>query len=79
MTITIDKPVGLRNGTGRVASTKADQTRIILTYLTGLGGRKFVVPHPNAFGEYIVNLGNAYESPMSNSDGSYPKAGSIHS
>lgn len=49
--------------------------RIVLTNLEGLEGRKFVCPNIN--GEILVNLGNAYDNPVSYSDSSYPALGKV--
>jgi hypothetical protein len=49
--------------------------RIVLTNLAGIEGRKFVCP--NASGQVLVNLGNAYDNPMDYRDDKYPTPGKV--
>jgi hypothetical protein len=49
--------------------------RIFLTNLTGLEGRKFVCP--NMSGQMLVNLGGAYDDPVSYRDAIYPAPGKV--
>jgi len=49
--------------------------RIVLTNLTGLEGHKFTCP--NATGQVLLNIGEAYDDPIHYEDQSYPGPGKV--
>jgi hypothetical protein len=56
-------------------ATLPSNDRIVLTNLTGIGGREFVCP--NAIGQAIVNLGDAYGDPVNAQNSRYPMPGKV--
>ena len=56
-------------------NTLPDNDRIVLTNFEGAGGRKFVCP--NLSGQFLVNLGDAYDDPVGYRDAHYPAPGKV--
>ncbi len=56
-------------------TTLPPDDRVVLTNLTGIEGRKFVCP--NASGQALVNLGEAYDDPVHYQDDKYPAPGKV--
>ena len=56
-------------------NTLPDKSRIVFTNASHGGGRKFTLP--NIDGTYLVNLGDAYDSPTTYTDTNYPAPGQV--
>jgi hypothetical protein len=60
---------------GSVFGDTLPTDRIILTDMSGLGGREFTFP--NVDGDILVNLGPAYNDPMHRVEGEYSTQGQV--